>query len=151
MFLFKGALKWRVRAHAAPWPLWCSLLYTSQTKIQSLRSRWGWKRLFFPLKSLMYKPYLPFSVTDMDNCWIKIFQGSIPIWEDPLKEGMAHHFEGFSGGASGKEPACKFWRCKRQQVQSLGQEDPLRRKWQPTPVFLPGKSHGQRSLAGYSP
>ena len=28
---------------------------------------------------------------------------------------------------------------------------PWRRKWQPTPVFLPGESHGQRSLAGYSP
>ena len=28
---------------------------------------------------------------------------------------------------------------------------PWRRKWQPTPVFLPRKSHGQRSLAGYSP
>ena len=28
---------------------------------------------------------------------------------------------------------------------------PWRRKWQPTPVFLPGKSHGQKSLAGYSP
>ena len=28
---------------------------------------------------------------------------------------------------------------------------PWRRKWQPTPAFLPGKSHGQRSLAGYSP
>ena len=28
---------------------------------------------------------------------------------------------------------------------------PWRRKWQPTPVFLPGKSHGQRSLAGHSP
>ena len=28
---------------------------------------------------------------------------------------------------------------------------PRRRKWQPTPVFLPGKSHGQMSLAGYSP
>ena len=28
---------------------------------------------------------------------------------------------------------------------------PWRRKWQPTPVFLPGNSHGQRSLAGYSP
>ena len=26
-----------------------------------------------------------------------------------------------------------------------------RRKWQPTPVFLPGESHGQRGLAGYSP
>ena len=27
---------------------------------------------------------------------------------------------------------------------------PWRRKWQPTPVFLPGKSHGQRSLVGYT-
>ena len=36
-------------------------------------------------------------------------------------------------------------------VQSLGWEDPLwRRKWQSTPVLLPGKSHGQRSLVGYS-
>ena len=37
------------------------------------------------------------------------------------------------------------------QVQSLGREDPLGRKWQPTSIFLPGNSHGQRSLAGYSP
>ena len=37
------------------------------------------------------------------------------------------------------------------QVQSLGQEDPLEKEMQPTPVFLPGKSHGWRSLAGYSP
>ena len=37
------------------------------------------------------------------------------------------------------------------QVQSLGQEDPWRKKWQPTPVILPGKSWGQRSLVGYSP
>jgi len=36
-------------------------------------------------------------------------------------------------------------------IQSLGQEDPWRRKWEPTPVFLPGESHGQRSLVGYSP
>ena len=33
----------------------------------------------------------------------------------------------------------------------VGEEIPWRRKWQPTPVFLPRKSHGQRSLAGYSP
>ena len=36
-------------------------------------------------------------------------------------------------------------------VLSPGQEDPWRRKWQRTPVFLPGEFHGQRSLAGYSP
>ena len=37
------------------------------------------------------------------------------------------------------------------QIQSLSLEDPWRRKWQPTPVFLLGESHGERSLAGYSP
>ena len=36
-------------------------------------------------------------------------------------------------------------------VRSLGREDPRRRKWQPTPVFLPGESHGRRSLVGYGP
>ena len=36
------------------------------------------------------------------------------------------------------------------EVQSLGQEDPLKKEWQPTGVFLPGESHRQRSLAGYS-
>ena len=34
-------------------------------------------------------------------------------------------------------------------VRFLVQKIPWRRKWQPTPVFLPGKSHGWRSLAGY--
>ena len=37
------------------------------------------------------------------------------------------------------------------QVRSQGLEDPWRRKWQPTPVFLLEESHGQRSLVGYSP
>ena len=37
------------------------------------------------------------------------------------------------------------------QVQSLGWEILWRREWLPTPVFLPGESHGQRSLASYSP
>ena len=37
-------------------------------------------------------------------------------------------------------------------VQSLGQEDPLEEGMAtPSPLFLPGESHGQRSLAGYSP
>ena len=37
------------------------------------------------------------------------------------------------------------------QIQSLIWEDPWRREWLPTTVFLPGKFHGQKSLAGYSP
>ena len=40
---------------------------------------------------------------------------------------------------------------KEIRVPSLGQEDPWRREWLPTPVFLPGGFHGERSLADYSP
>ena len=36
------------------------------------------------------------------------------------------------------------------KVRSLGQEDPLGREWQSTPIFLLGEFHGQRSLVGYS-
>ena len=40
---------------------------------------------------------------------------------------------------------------QKTQVWSLGQEDSLEKEMVTSPVFLPGKSHGQRSLAGYSP
>ena len=36
-------------------------------------------------------------------------------------------------------------------VRSTGQEDPLEEDMATTPIFLPGESHGQKSLAGYSP
>ena len=53
---------------------------------------------------------------------------------------------GFPGGSAVKNlPANAETR-----VQSLGQEDALQQESQPNPGFLPGKSHGQRSLAGYS-
>ena len=39
---------------------------------------------------------------------------------------------------------------KRHRFDPWVRKIPWRRKWQPTPVFLPGKSHGQRSLAGYT-
>ena len=41
--------------------------------------------------------------------------------------------------------------CRRCRFDPWVGKIPWRRKWQPTPVFLPGKSHGQRSLEGYSP
>ena len=52
---------------------------------------------------------------------------------------------------NGKESACQHRRFKKMRVGSLGLEIPWRRKWKPTPALLPGKSHGQRSLEGYSP
>ena len=45
----------------------------------------------------------------------------------------------------------QYRRLGRCGFDPWGRKIPWRRKQQPTPVFLPGKSHGQRSLAGYSP
>ena len=56
----------------------------------------------------------------------------------------------FPGGANGKESTCQGRRCKRLRYDPWVRKIPWRRKWQPTPVFLPGKFYGQRSLAGYS-
>ena len=53
-------------------------------------------------------------------------------------------------GASGKEPACQCRRHKRHGFNPWVRKIPWRRAWQPIPVFLPGKSHGQRNLEGYS-
>ena len=55
---------------------------------------------------------------------------------------------GFRGSSVGKESACQ---CRRCVFDPWVRKSPWRRKWQLTPVFLPEKSHGQRSLAGYRP
>ena len=58
---------------------------------------------------------------------------------------------GFPGGTNRKEPTCQHRRHKRSRFDPWAETTLWRRAWQPTPVFLPGESHGQRSLAGYSP
>ena len=50
--------------------------------------------------------------------------------------------------SSTKESACQ---CRKQSLNPWLEKSPWRRKRQLPPVFLPGKSHGQRSLVGYSP
>ena len=62
-----------------------------------------------------------------------------------------HSLWGFPGGTSGKEPACQRRRHKGPGFNPWVGTIPWRRAWHPTPVFLPGEAHGQRSLRGYSP
>ena len=57
---------------------------------------------------------------------------------------------GLPGGANGKEPTCQGG-DKRPEFNPWFGKIPWRKAWQPTAVFLPGGSHGQRSLVGYSP
>ena len=58
---------------------------------------------------------------------------------------------GFPCGTSGKEPDHQCRRYKRLGFDPWVGKIPWKRKWQPTPVFLPGEFHGQRSLVAYSP
>ena len=67
----------------------------------------------------------------------------------PLKKGAQRNI--FLGASLVAQRVKHLPVMQKTQVQSLGREDLWRRKWQPTPVFLPGESHGQRSLVGYSP
>ena len=60
-------------------------------------------------------------------------------------------FMGFPSGASGKEPVCQCRRHKRHWFDLSVRKIPWRMAWQPTPVFLPGEYHGQRTLVGHSP
>ena len=55
---------------------------------------------------------------------------------------------GFPDGSNGKESACKY---RRPGCDPWVRKIPWRREWLPTPLILPGESHGQRSLVSYSP
>ena len=58
---------------------------------------------------------------------------------DPNSAGLGWGLRVYSSGASGKEPACQCRRCERHGFDSWVRKIPWRRKWQPTPVFLPGE------------
>ena len=63
-------------------------------------------------------------------------------------------FHEFPHSSVNKEPAYNagiHLQCRKPWFDSWVQRIFWKKKWQPTPVFLPGKWHGQRSLAGYSP
>ena len=79
---------------------------------------------------------------------------SVLAWRIP---GMRSHWVGrdwsdlAAASSSGKEPTCQCRRHKRHRFDPWVRKICWRRVWQPTPVFLPKESHGQRSLVGYSP
>ena len=67
---------------------------------------------------------------------------------DYLNSLYVRSHQGLPQQLTGKEPA---YECRRPGFNPQVGKIPWRRKWQLTAVVLPGKSHGQRSLAGYSP
>ena len=73
-------------------------------------------------------------------------------WSDwSPKHAPYKRYQRFPGGTNDKQPASQCGRRRRHGFNPWVGEIPWRRKWQPTPVFLAGKFHGQRSPMGYSP
>ena len=70
------------------------------------------------------------------------------FWKFLINGNLLILYVGLPRWLRGKESACQH---KRRGSHPWVETIPWRRKWQPTPAFLPGKSHGQRSLEGYSP
>ena len=112
-----------------------SLSHWTTRKVPKLSSSCRWKLLDWqslkPLRVFIFPFPDFFHIPSMVRCILTFL--------------LAH--KGFPSGSVVKDlPA-----MQEMQVQSLGQEIPWRRKWQPTPVFLPGKNQWQRSPASYSP
>ena len=108
-------------------PLWSQGVWTRQSN----KILWiSFKTEVSPLLSLVF-PIPGYHSTSPST----LFASAIVVW-------------GFSGGTSGKESASQ---CRRCRFDPWGGKIAWRMKRQPIPVFLPGKSHGQRSLVGSSP
>ena len=99
---------------------------------------------------------LPIALKDWMNECIQAKRRPVSLWEIngelPLPQAcpvslMPKVPLGFPRWLSGKDPACQRKRCRfNLWVRNI----PWRSRWQPTPVFLPGKSHGQRNLGSYT-
>ena len=83
--------------------------------------------------------------------WPKSSLGFFMLWKNLTKHfGQLSISIGLPRWLSGKESACQCRTCRRHLFNPWFGKIPWRRNWQHTPVFLPGKSHGQRGLAGNS-
>ena len=96
-------------------------------------------------------PCLVFFSDDVpqDISWGQVsFKALSNLW---LLRALQHLFYGFPAGSMGKNPPAVKEIFRRFGFDPWVGKIRWRRKWQLTPVFLPGESHRQRSLAGYSP
>ena len=144
---------------STPWPqicflhLWFNFCFVNEfTCTISLDSTYKWCHTclsliyFTQYDNLYYRPLLNWPGIKIANKNIsKILRGvNLEVQNNSV-------FKGYLRCLSGKESFCQCKRHRRCGFDPWVGKIPWRRKWQPTPIFLPGKSHGQRSLEGYSP
>ena len=96
---------------------------------------WGWKRRCVRLTGV---------TSDLERKPNGRAVGDPVLW---VQGRTGQKLQGLPGGSVVKNPPA----MQETGFDPWAGKIPWRRAWQPTPVFLPGESHGQRSLAGYSP
>ena len=124
----------------------------------------GWIWSFITNRTEFLLPILPspptlIPHTNMDACFWKFMLMNIQRLKKKKKKKKKKNRYCYyfpvafltSWWQSGKESAYQRRRCKRCRLDSWVRKIPWSRKWQCTPVFLPGKSHGLSSLTGCSP
>ena len=121
-----------------------TLKLTAESHLLGSVLLWEFYQLF---DSTCVRFYLLYSSMKMDAIFLSFY--FMPRIETEFWGGVKTARD-FPGTASGKELACQFRRCKILGFSPWVKEIPWRRAWQPTPVFLPGESHGRRGLVGYS-
>ena len=123
--------------------LCCAFSVTSKRLLPHLMSK-GFSCLFL-LGVLQFQIYMWVFNQLLFNHWewykFESFHTAIQFNHHPFFE------ESFPGC---KESACWCRSCRRHMFDFWVWKIPCSRKWQPIPVFLPGNSHGQRSLVGFS-
>ena len=115
-----------VNLHSSETPPW-NLIFEMES----------YQNSFFPVEAQWLMSLFP------PQGWSSIYP-RIPSSVHSKKSFIEHLICGFPGRSAGKEPTCE---CKRHGFDPWVRKISWRRKWQPTPVFLPGKSRGQSSLA----
>ena len=98
-----------------------------------------------PPPKLTFASFSQLPVTYNLECWLISFS----FFKCKLSS-LIIHSRGFPGGLAVKNPSA-VQEMQGTQVRSPGWEDPLEKEMATHSSILPGKSHGQRSLAGYGP
>ena len=113
------------------------------------------KGICFTFKSFIYFAlrYLLKMYYSLKQIWLQLWITKLAqfvfITKDLFSFQLLYYrLKGFSCSSVSKEPACNAGELG--SIPGLGRS-PWRKKWQPTPVVLPGESHGQRSPVDYSP
>ena len=122
---------WSNLAAAAAWCVLCLILKKLPISFSNCLSQFSpevYKWSCFSVSSPIWS-YLWFQVSHFRFSLHPLMNNGLPRWH------------------SSKESTCQRRRCKRHRFDPWVRKIPWSRKWNPTPIFLPGESQGQRSLA----